>query len=324
MRRIDRADSMGKSDKRRDQAPMQVIADAKSQAAEMTVKTKTTISAIIITCDDADVVEACLQSVSGWVDEIVVVDMHSTDGTREIVQRYTDRLLNHERLPFADPMREWAHAQVSGNWTLLIDPDERVPTPLAAELRRIADEDSVDVVMIPFRTMMFGKVLESPGGADASHPRLFRTGAYIQPEQVHTGPDLTGKQVLHLPERGRDFAIHHNTWRTASQVVDKLMRYAPEDAAKLRDAGVKFSAGNMVRDVVGEVVGRCSFGRIYEDGISGLLVAFYFAFYKLAIHTMLWEMQGQPRTADQRIRRKGKHLSLPLKVFYKLFLRHRP
>src|SRR5690242_130491 len=59
---------------------------------------KATLSAVIVTCDDADVIEPCLRSIAGWVDEIVVVDMHSADGTREIVQRYTNRLLDHERL----------------------------------------------------------------------------------------------------------------------------------------------------------------------------------------------------------------------------------
>ena len=41
------------------------------------------LSACIITLNEADRIEACLRSVS-FCDEIVVVDAHSTDGTREL------------------------------------------------------------------------------------------------------------------------------------------------------------------------------------------------------------------------------------------------
>lgn len=267
---------------------------------------KATLSAVIVTCDDAEVIEPCLRSIAGWVDEIVVVDMHSADGTREIVQRYTNRLLDHERLTNADPMRNYALAQTGGTWTLLLDADERVPAPLAAELRRIADEDAVDVVMVPFVTVMFGKALESPAGADAPHPRLFRKGAYWFEAAVHTGPDLTGKSVLNLKERGPDYAIHHNTWRNVTQVVDKLMRYAPLEVEKLQSQGVRFTPGRMLYEVLGAFIGRNAFGHIYEDGVSGELVALYFAFYRLAIHSLLWEAQGSPHTDDRRVRRWGK------------------
>ena len=41
------------------------------------------LSACIITYNEADRIEACLKSV-GFCDEIIVVDSHSTDATREL------------------------------------------------------------------------------------------------------------------------------------------------------------------------------------------------------------------------------------------------
>ena len=50
------------------------------------------ISCFVITCNEADRIEQCLQSVAGWVDELLVIDSGSTDGTLEIARRYTDRI----------------------------------------------------------------------------------------------------------------------------------------------------------------------------------------------------------------------------------------
>jgi len=44
------------------------------------------VSAIIITCNEADQIDRCLRSLS-WCDEIVVVDSGSSDGTVEIAKR---------------------------------------------------------------------------------------------------------------------------------------------------------------------------------------------------------------------------------------------
>ena len=42
----------------------------------------------MITYNNGATIERALQSVSGWADEVVVVDSHSTDGAQEIIIRY--------------------------------------------------------------------------------------------------------------------------------------------------------------------------------------------------------------------------------------------
>ncbi len=51
---------------------------------------------VIIPCfNEEENIEACLRSVV-WADEILVVDSFSTDGTLDVVRRYTDRIVQHE------------------------------------------------------------------------------------------------------------------------------------------------------------------------------------------------------------------------------------
>src|SRR5690348_10745746 len=53
------------------------------------------LSACIITHDEADRIEACIRSVA-FCDEVVVVDSHSTDGTRELAAALGARVIERD------------------------------------------------------------------------------------------------------------------------------------------------------------------------------------------------------------------------------------
>ena len=87
------------------------------------------ISAALIARNEAGVIGACLDSLSGHVDEIVVVDTGSTDATPDIVAGRGGRVLH---FPWADDFslaRNRALEAASGDWILYIDADERLSVP---------------------------------------------------------------------------------------------------------------------------------------------------------------------------------------------------
>ena len=53
--------------------------------------TRATLSVILITKNEAELVARCLESVK-WADEIIVLDSGSADDTVEICKRYTDQV----------------------------------------------------------------------------------------------------------------------------------------------------------------------------------------------------------------------------------------
>jgi hypothetical protein len=71
-------------------------------------RSRPAISAVMVSCHEAEVIEPCPLRVASWVGEIVVMDMPSTDGTCEIAQRYGSQLLDYERLPHVEPVRQIA------------------------------------------------------------------------------------------------------------------------------------------------------------------------------------------------------------------------
>ena len=96
------------------------------------------ISVVINTFNSDRFLNQCLRSVEKF-DEIVLCDMHSTDGTIAIAEKYGCRIVYHERTGIVEPARNYAIAQAENEWVLVLDSDEVVPDALREYLYRFAE-----------------------------------------------------------------------------------------------------------------------------------------------------------------------------------------
>lgn len=85
-----------------------------------------TISLAVIAKNEARTLGRCLESVRGAVDEIVVVDTGSTDGTRRVAADYTDRVFDFAWSDDFAAARQFAFDQTTGDWVLWLDADDVV------------------------------------------------------------------------------------------------------------------------------------------------------------------------------------------------------
>ena len=86
-------------------------------------KKRLTISVVLIVKDEEAVLADSLDSVL-WADEIVVYDTGSTDTTREIARRYTDKVIDGYWDDDFAAARNRALEHATGDWVLSIDADE--------------------------------------------------------------------------------------------------------------------------------------------------------------------------------------------------------
>jgi glycosyltransferase involved in cell wall biosynthesis len=96
------------------------------------------VSACVITLNEEDHIERCLQSIS-WVDEMVVVDSGSDDRTVEIAENLGARVI-HNDWPGFLRQKQFATNRASHDWILSLDADEWVSSELASSIQSLFKE----------------------------------------------------------------------------------------------------------------------------------------------------------------------------------------
>ena len=110
------------------------------------------ISACIISFNEENKIEACLQSLLPVVDEIVIVDSLSTDRTLEIAVKYTDKIFNQAFLGHIE-QKNLAVEKAGNDWILSLDCDERLSEELQQSILAIKDRlDDADAYCMSRRT----------------------------------------------------------------------------------------------------------------------------------------------------------------------------
>lgn len=84
------------------------------------------LSLALIVKDEERTLARCLDSVRGAVDEIVIVDTGSTDGTKALARRYTDRVFDFAWTRDFAAARQFAFDQARGDWVIWLDADDVV------------------------------------------------------------------------------------------------------------------------------------------------------------------------------------------------------
>lgn len=87
---------------------------------------KTLLSASLIVRDESKFLADCLESITGIVDEIVVVDTGSVDGTPDIARSFGATVVAHEWNDHFAEARNVSLDLANGEWILYIDADERL------------------------------------------------------------------------------------------------------------------------------------------------------------------------------------------------------
>ncbi|MEK6919007.1 MAG: glycosyltransferase [Nanoarchaeota archaeon] len=82
------------------------------------------LSLIVITKNNDKDLDKCLSSVTGLVDEIVVVDTGSTDKTKEIADKYTYKVFDYKWNDNFSEAKNYALKWAAGKWVINLDADE--------------------------------------------------------------------------------------------------------------------------------------------------------------------------------------------------------
>ncbi|MCZ6597226.1 MAG: glycosyltransferase family 2 protein [Planctomycetota bacterium] len=231
------------------------------------------LSACVIAMNEEDRIGACLDSLA-FCDEVVVVDSHSTDGTREIAAGKGARVIERDWPGFVE-QKEFATRSSAHDWVLSIDADERVSPELREEIESL-------------------RAAGFPGRAGWSMPRLsnylgtwVRYGWYPDLQlrlfdRRHArwgGHDPHDRVELDGPAGRLAGDLLHYPYRSFEEHLATIDRYTTIMARGLAERGKRATALDIVLRPCARFVRFYFLRRGFLLGWRGLLLAYLGAHY---------------------------------------------
>lgn len=212
-----------------------------------------TLSLAMIVKDEAQRLGHCLGSVRSLVDEMVVVDTGSSDGTRDLALGYGARVIDFPWVDDFAAARNESLRHCTGDWVLVLDADEAIDSRDHALIRQAITQSRIHAYHLILRSyvldedaLFLGRPVTPNDGTyqegagfghygDAPGLRLFRRFPDLKYRgRIHEliTPYFAEK---HLPVASLDAVIHHYGKVEASREAPKAayyLRLARDEAAR--------------------------------------------------------------------------------------------
>jgi (heptosyl)LPS beta-1,4-glucosyltransferase len=245
--------------------------------------------AVILTYNEAHNLCACIDSLRGWVDGVVVWDSGSTDATQQIA-RQAGATVVERAFDNYSAQRQAALDATEAEWIFFVDADERATPELAREIHQLLSTPTRSLAggWVPRRNFIVGHEMRAGGFSPDYQLRLLRRNAahYVQERPVHEIVALKGSAVyLQTP------LIHFN-YLSWPQFHHKQRLYAGYEARILAQQGIRPQPHNFVLQPLREFWRRFVTLKGWRDGVQGLWLAALLAWYYGFVPYLLLLRQG--------------------------------
>ncbi len=248
------------------------------------------ISVVINTRNEEKNLPRALKSIENFADEVIVVDMESTDNTVAIAKKANAKVFNHKHTGIVEPAREFALKKATGDWVFVLDADEEIPPTLAKYLIGVSnDENSADYYRIPRKNIIFDKWIQNSRWWPDHIIRFFKAGKVSWSEIIHSVPITIGRGVD--VEAKEEFSIIHHNYDSVEQFIARMNVYTTKQAELLIANEYKFNWNDLWKRPLNEFFSRYFLGRGYRDGFHGLVVALLQMFSEIVVYLKVWQSE---------------------------------
>lgn len=244
------------------------------------------ISAIINTYNEERNILNCLNSVK-WVNEIVVIDMGSTDDTINIAKKYTNKIIEIPYTGYVETARNHAISMVKYDWILILDADEYLSDKVEVKIRKLVEEKpKVKGFWIPRKNYI-------------NKNQYLRYGYFYPDYQLRlfkNNPNIKYSGVIHeqikIPENEtlkiNDFEIYHNSSKSKYDSFfsfGRLINYIQIESTNLSKS--KKTLLTLFIDLIPIPIRHFwrSFIKLqgYKDGYPGFRAALIYSVYQILV-----------------------------------------
>ena len=243
------------------------------------------ISAVIITYNEAAHIAGCIESVS-FCDEVLVVDGHSTDETREIAVLLGARVIERD-WPGYRSQKAFAVGVAANDWVLCLDADEWVSDELGRSIRRLLDSPPpCSAYRMPRRNILLGRALRHGGGYPDAKLRLFdRRHAQWNQAMVHEQVETSGEIGLIEAD------LMHETAPDLPAAMAKWARYAAMQAAAMHANGKRSGWHRILFSPPARFLKQYVVQQGFRDGLAGFAMAAFSSYFCFFKYLELWRLQ---------------------------------
>lgn len=205
-----------------------------------------TISLCMIVKDEEAVLARCLDCVKDIADEIIIVDTGSTDDTKKIALKYTDKVYDFEWIEDFSAARNFAYSKASMDYQMWLDADDVIPEESVQKLLSLKEtlSPSYDIVTMKYFTHFDANGV--PIMISTRERLTRREKDYKWADPVHECIALVGniyysdieiyhKKVKFENQAERNLRIYDNLERTQQAFTPRQMYYY---ARELQDHGI--------------------------------------------------------------------------------------
>ncbi len=245
------------------------------------------ITVVIHTYNEAENIKDCIESAKLLTQDIVVVDMRSSDNTLAVAQKLGVKTYTFAYSHYVEPARNFGIEKARGEWVFLLDADERLTKELSQEIVKTLHQTNYTHFKVPRKNIFAGKKwLKHGGWWKDEQIRLIKKSAFIDwPKEIHSTPKITGELgFLKTP-------FLHNFHPNLENMVEKTAVYENIEAELLYKAGRSVNTLTFFRKFFGELYRRLIKHKGFLDGPYGVIESVYQAYSKTITWLLVYEKQ---------------------------------
>jgi (heptosyl)LPS beta-1,4-glucosyltransferase len=256
---------------------------------------KKTIAVALIVKNEANNLKACLQTVKDWVDEIVILDSGSTDGTESVARSFTDKFYVNQTWPGFGPQRRIAQDYVDSDYVLWLDADERITPELRESIKHILENPEKKTIhSISRLSWVFGRFIRHCGWYPDYVARLYPTeltrfdDAFVH-EKVEVRKGMIVKKL-------KGDAIHY-TYNDLHHYLVKSAGYAKAWADQREKQRKKASITQGILHALARFINMYILRAGFLDGKQGFLLSLLSVHSTFVKYADLW-IRTCPKPTD--------------------------
>lgn len=245
------------------------------------------LSATIITLNEEKDLPRCLNSLKGWVDEIIIVDCGSQDNTVNIAKDFGAKVFINSFENFA-LQKNFAQSKADGEWILSVDADEEIERELAGEIIKGISSGSYDAFSMPRKNIIFGKFIEHTRWNPELDRQvwLWKKGKAKWVGDVHEKVHVNGKIGRMVNSK-----IHYQ-YENVSEFIAMMNAYSELESDSLVQSGVRFSAIKLFGQPLYNFAVRYFYRQGFLDGWRGFVLSYLMAIYHFLVWVKVWHKNG--------------------------------